>query len=89
MAEMKLGDVRKFKGKDGKAIAVTFGLWAERKSKTQPIHIHISGSGGNTTVNNDPDSERYHRTLFRNFRRILIENDRWEFGNEGAETEEK
>jgi hypothetical protein len=89
VAEMKLGDVRKFKGKDGKAIAVTFGLWAERKSNTQPIHIHITGSGGNTTVNNDPKSERYHRTLFRNLRRILTKQDRWEYGEEGSETEEK
>ena len=30
------------------------GLWAERKSKTQPIHIHISGSGGNRTTTNYP-----------------------------------
>ena len=87
MSEMKLGDVRLFKGKDGKAMAVTFGLWAERKNKSQPIHIHISGSGGNTTVTNDPNSKRYHRTLFRNLRSILIKNGRWEFGEEGSETE--
>jgi hypothetical protein len=87
MAEMKPGDVRKFKGEDGRSLAVTFGIWAERKSKTHPIHIHLSGSGGNTTINNDPKSERYHRTLFRNLRRIMIKNNCWEFGDAGAETE--
>jgi hypothetical protein len=86
---MKPGDVRRFKGNGGKALAVTFGLWAERRSKTQPIHIHMSGSGGNTTVTNDPKSERYHRTIFRNLRRILVKNGRWEFGDDGAETEKK
>ena len=89
MSEMKPGDVRAFKGNNGRALAVTFGIWAERRSASQPIHIHLTGNGGNTTVNNDQDSERYHRTLFRNLRRILIKNGRWEFGDEGAETEKQ
>jgi len=88
MAEMQPGDVRKFKGNDGRALAVTFGVWAERRSKTQPIHIHLSGGGGNTTVTNDPKSKRYHKTIFRNLRRFLVKNERWEFGEGGAETEE-
>jgi hypothetical protein len=40
-----------------------------------------------TTVTNNPDSERYHRTLFRDLRRVLLENQCWPFGEEGAETE--
>ena len=86
-AKMKPGDIRLFKGSDGKALAVTFGLWPERKRDGQPIRIHISGSGGHVTVTNDPTSERYHRTLFRNLRRILIKENRWPFGEEGSETE--
>jgi hypothetical protein len=89
MAEMRPGDVRLFEGRNKKAIAVTIGLWAERRSAYQPIQIHITGNGGNTTVNNQIGSERYHRTLFSNLRRILVKNGRWEFGDESSETESK
>ena len=62
------------------------GLWAERQGRQ--IHIHISGAhGSHTTVTNDQNSERYHRTLFRDLRRVLKANECWPFGDEGAETE--
>ncbi|MGD0737685.1 MAG: hypothetical protein ABR976_21335 [Terracidiphilus sp.] len=85
MAEMKPGDVRVFNG--GKALAVAVGIWAKRER--EHLRIDITGSGGHTTISNNPASERYHRTLFRNMRRILIANAVWEFGEEGAETEER
>jgi hypothetical protein len=38
-------------------------------------------------VTSDPESERYHRTLFRDLRRVLVDNQCWLFGEEGSETE--
>lgn len=82
---MKPGDVRVFNG--GKALAVTIGLWAKREKKY--LRIDITGFGGHTTINNNPASVRYHRTLFRNMGRILVANGVLKFGEEGAETEEQ
>jgi hypothetical protein len=83
MAEMKPGDVRVFNG--GKALAVAIGIWAKRDRKY--LRIDITGFGGHTTISNNPKSVRYHRTLFRNMRRILIDNGVWKFGEDGSETE--
>lgn len=72
----------------GSAVAIGLGVWAERRSENQPIQIHMTGPlNMHTTVNNNPASERYHRTLFRDLRRILVTNGAWQFGDEGAETE--
>jgi hypothetical protein len=87
MAEMKPGDVRVFKRGAGKSLALAVGLWAERKPGH--IEIHVSGHGKNTTVNNKLGSIRYHRTLFRNLRSVLIDHDVWQFGDEGSETEDR
>jgi hypothetical protein len=62
-------------------------LWAKRNGNH--IHIRIAVSGTITTITNNPHSERYHRTLFRNLRRVLVSNDRWPFGSEGSETEQR
>jgi glycine/D-amino acid oxidase-like deaminating enzyme len=86
-SEMKPGDVRLFKKGNGNAVVLAAGLWAEKRGKQ--LHIHITGTKTfHTTVTNDPDSERYHRTLFRDLRRLLLKNDCWPFGDEGAETEQ-
>lgn len=82
--DMKPGDVRTFKRR---AVVLAVGLWAKRRGRH--LRIDITGTGGHTTIENNPASERYHRTLFRDFRRVLIENGRWPFGDEGAETEER
>ena len=82
------GGVRVFGG--DKAIALTLGVWAEKHGTV--IEIHLTGDGelfSHTTVNNNPASPRYHRTIFRNLRRLLIANGKWPYGNEGAETEEE
>ncbi|HMC29386.1 MAG TPA: hypothetical protein VKL99_01030 [Candidatus Angelobacter sp.] len=86
--DMKPGDTRTFKKGDGNAVVLAAGIWAERRGRQ--LHIHITGTPTfHTTVTNDPESERYHRTLFRDLRRVLVENHCWPFGNEGSETEGK
>jgi hypothetical protein len=83
--KMKPGDVRVFNPRGSVVLAI--GLFAKRQGKY--LRIDITGSGKHTTVENNPSSERYHRTLFRNLRRQLIENGCWPFGEEGSETEER
>lgn len=86
--EMKPGDVRTFTKGSGNAVVLAVGLWAKRPSKSGPIHIHMTGTEKfHTTVTGDSNSERYHRTLFRDLRRLLIEQNCWAFGDEGADTE--
>jgi hypothetical protein len=82
--DMRPGDLRLFQAK---AIVLSIGLWPKRRGKH--LRIDITGTGGHTTIENNPTSKRYHRTLFRNFRRVLIEQGRWPFGAEGAETEQE
>lgn len=83
------GDVRVFERGSRRSLVLAIGAWAERDTSGH-IQIHLTGGETfHTTVTNNPDSERYHRTLFRNFRRLLLEHDRWPFGEEGAETEER
>ncbi len=85
---MNPGDVRTFKRGTGNAVVVAVGTWAERPKSNGPIQIHLAGIGGkHTTVTNQSESERYHRTLFRDLRKLLIQNDCWPYGDEGAETE--
>jgi hypothetical protein len=81
-----LGFTPTFQKGTGKAVVLAVGLWAARQSKSGPIHIHITGTQKfHTTVTNDPGSERYHRTLFRDLRKLLIDQNAWPFGAEGAE----
>ncbi|SNS29866.1 hypothetical protein SAMN05421770_101393 [Granulicella rosea] len=82
---MSPGDVRKFKRGSGNAVVIGHGLWASRQGKW--IHIHLTGpDDSHTTVTNNPESVRFHRTLFRDLRRTLIKQGCWSFGEEGAET---
>jgi hypothetical protein len=84
---MRVGEVRRLEtGK--KSICVALGVFAQREGKA--IHIHLTGPPKfHVWVTNRTDSERYHRVLFRNLRRLLVQENRWPFGDEGAETEEK
>jgi hypothetical protein len=85
---MNPGDTRTFKRGDGNAVVLAIGVWAARSGNH--IRVDITGAGGShTTVTNDKNSERYHRTLFRDLRRVLIAEKCWDFGNDGAETEER
>lgn len=83
--EMRPGDVRVFTKRGSLVLAI--GVWPKRRGKQ--LHIDITGPKEffHTTITSDPNSDRYHRTLFRNLRRVLIANDCWHFGEEGAETE--
>lgn len=88
--DFRPGDTRVFEKGENKALAVVIGVWAEKSKPDSPVHIHITGTSRfHTSVTNQDSSERYHRTLFRNLRRLLINYDRWPFGDEGAETETK
>jgi hypothetical protein len=85
-SDVRPGSIHSFGGTE--AIAITFGIFAKKQGKW--IHIHMTGDYTNfahITVTNNPKSVRYHRTLFRNLRRLLIAYHKWQFGNEGAETE--
>jgi hypothetical protein len=83
-AEMKPGNIRQFKnGKGHRSVVLAVGLWAKRDGKH--IRIDITGTGKHTTVTNNPTSVRFHRTLFRDLRQILVDNECWPFGQEGAE----
>jgi hypothetical protein len=84
---MRPGDVQTFKRGKGIAIVVGHGLWAKKQGKW--IQIHLTGpDDSHTTVTNNPDSVRFHRTLFRDLRRTLVNQGCWPFGEEGAETNE-
>lgn len=86
---MKVGDVRLFERGRKVALVAAFGIWADRMGKY--IRIDMTGDGQNfkhVVVTNNPESVMYHRTLFRDLRRLLIAYGKWPFGDEGAETEE-
>ncbi len=83
---MSPGDVRTFKRGNGNAVVVGLGLWAVRQGDW--IHIHLTGPDkSHTTVTNNPESVRFHRTLFRNLRQTLINQGCWQFGTEGTDAE--
>ena len=85
--EMRPGDVRTFRKGSGESVVLAIGVWAAREGKNR-LRIDITGTPKlHTTVTNDPTSERYHRTLFRDLRRVLISQGCWPFGEEGSETE--
>lgn len=85
---MQPGDIRTFQKGQGKAVVLAIGVWASKAKAKGPIDIHITGTSQfHTTVNNNQNSERYHRTLFRNLRRLMIEQNCWPYGEQGAETE--
>jgi len=80
------GDVRLFKKGDGNAVVLAIGIWAAKRGNQ--LHIDITGTKTfHTTVTSDPNSKRYHRTLFRNLRKVLVDNGSWPYGSEGEETE--
>jgi hypothetical protein len=82
------GDVRVLSSEK----SIVLGLSVSAEKDGDFIVIHLTGDGelfSDTTVNNNPGSARYHRTLFRNLRRVLIANGKWPYGREAAETEEE
>jgi hypothetical protein len=87
LGELKPGAIEV--SQPGKAIYLGIGVWA-KKNDAGRIHIHITGGERfHITVTNQRESARYHRVLFRNLRRRLVENGAWPFGQEGSETESR
>ena len=85
---MNPGDIRMFKKGQRRALVLALGVWAEGRGDW--IDIHLTGPADfHTTVTDQTESARYHRTLFRNLRHVLIRQGRWQYGNDGAETEER
>ncbi len=83
--DMKPGDVRTFRKGKGEAVVLAAGIWAKREG-TNWIRIDITGTKNlHVTVTNNPNSKRFHRTLFRDLRRVLIANHCWPFGNRGTD----
>ena len=81
---MSPGDVQPFQQGNGNAVVIGLGLRAKKEGKW--IQIHITGPNDlHTTVTNDPDSVRFHKILYRDFRQTLVEQDCWPYGDEGAE----
>lgn len=84
---MKPGDIRIFKSKKRVSLVLAIGVWPQECRPGGPIDIHLTGTKKfHTTVTNDPNSKRYHRTLFRNLRNLLMDQQRWQLGDDGAET---
>lgn len=75
---MKPGDIRVFQSRKRRALVLAIGVWAEQRKPDTPLHIHITATSDfHTTVTGDPKSERYHRTLFRDLKRVLEKHSRW------------
>jgi hypothetical protein len=85
--DMRPGDVRVFRNRGSAVLAI--GIWPKRRGRQ--LHIDITGPKEffHTTITNDPNSDRYRRTLFRDLRRVLVEADCWPYGEEGAETADR
>jgi hypothetical protein len=78
---MTPGDKRTFRKSNGNAVVLAVGLWAAHDG----IHLRIDMTGTHKTLTNRPGSERNHRILFRDLRKVLMANGCWESGDEGAE----
>lgn len=82
---MSPGDVRTFKRGTGNSLVVGLGVWAVKKGRW--IDIHLTGpDNSHTIVTNNPESVRFHPTLFHDLRQTLVKQKCWEFGEEGADS---
>lgn len=80
MTNLKPGDHRVFTGGKKRSLVVAIGVWGRKEKEESPIHIRITGlSEKITTVTGRPNLVRYHRTLFRDLRSLLIKHGRWPF----------
>ena len=58
----------------GRTIYPKIGIWYAQEDG----HIRLSIEGqGLTSVSNDPDSERYHRTLYKKLAEVLEVEGAW------------
>lgn len=62
------------KSDSGRTIYPKIGIWYAEEDG----HIRLSVEGqGLTSVSNDPDSERYHRTLYKKLVEVLDAEGAW------------
>lgn len=74
--KMTPGDSRTFKRKQKQALVLAIGVWAEFNEGV--AQIHIAGNDNlHVIVVDQPDSKRYHTTLFRHLRQVLLDNGCW------------
>ena len=67
---------RGLRGARPREVYVHIGVWHDPKTG----HIHIAGPKERTlhsTVCNKANSKRYHPSLYRQLRQILVRNRRW------------
>lgn len=81
---LREGQIRLFGTGRKVAIAMVIGVWAERQNKNDPkspIHIHLTGPSpfDHTTVTDKP-GKRCHENLFAKLKAILVDQQRWPFG---------
>jgi hypothetical protein len=74
---MKPGDVRSFKH----GVVVAVGVWTPKKSgNTIQIRITCAGGKGTITTVADGGTKRCHPHLFRQLRKLLVDNGCWLYG---------
>jgi len=78
---MKPGDQRTFKKGKGNTVVLAVGLWTEHSRSGKQLHIHMTGTKNFTL------QLRMIRTQ-NGITRILVSNQCWLFGDDGAETEQ-
>src|ERR671921_534915 len=62
------------KSKSGQTVYPKIGVW--RPADGDHIHLSIEGQGL-TSVTDNPDSERFHRTLYAQLAEVLREHGAW------------
>lgn len=62
------GEVRQSKN----GIALVIGVWQEGDQ----IHI-VQENGFKTSVNNNSNSVRQHRNLYKHLKKLLLDNGKW------------
>jgi len=63
-------------GRKGRTVYIHIGIWHNKKTG----HIHIAGPKEaklHSTVSDNPNSKRYHPTLYKKLQEILKKHKRW------------
>ncbi len=73
---MKSGQVKPYRGD---SLLVTVGIWA-KQDKGGSIHIHLASRPHfHSTITNKLGRKRYHPSLFKALKSLLVNNGRWQF----------
>ena len=68
-----------------RGVVVTVSVWTPKKA-TETIQIRVACAGGKGTITTVADSgaKRCHPHLFRQLRKLLVDNGCWPHGSESA-----